>query len=211
MRLKDLFVVPSGQKITDKYLRRVLVSSICSILLCMGCLAGTTWAWFTVSIENTDNMINIGTPEVKILVDEGEYVPEIDLAEGSHAVSIFHANEGDSFSKKSTLYVTLTVDESNFVYIILDGSNGYHKDLTLKLNTTTKLSWTVSWMAPSQADLLTGDSIVQEAIQEETPEETLTTESEEEETAETTESTEESEDSTETTETAEETEESPVF
>ena len=57
MRLKDLFTVPSGQKVTEKHMRRVLISSICSILLCMTCLVSTTWAWFAISIENEQNEI----------------------------------------------------------------------------------------------------------------------------------------------------------
>lgn len=61
MRIKDLFTVPEGEKVTEQVFRRVLISSICSILLCMACLAGTTWAWFTVSIENTDNVIEIAS------------------------------------------------------------------------------------------------------------------------------------------------------
>ena len=61
MRIKDLFTVPEGEKVTEQVFHRVLISSICGILLCMACLAGTTWAWFTVSIENTDNVIEIAS------------------------------------------------------------------------------------------------------------------------------------------------------
>lgn len=61
MRIKDLFTVPEGEKVTEQVFHRVLISSICSILLCMTCLAGTTWAWFTVSIENTGNVIEIAS------------------------------------------------------------------------------------------------------------------------------------------------------
>ena len=50
MRLKDLFTVPTGEKVTERHLNRVLVSSICGLLLCMACLVGTTWAWFTDSV-----------------------------------------------------------------------------------------------------------------------------------------------------------------
>lgn len=75
MRLKDLFTVPEGQKVTEKYFHRVLISSICSILLCMSCLAGTTWAWFTVSIENQGNEIQIvDLAERVIRVDSGTQV-----------------------------------------------------------------------------------------------------------------------------------------
>ena len=102
--LKYLFTVPEGEKITEKHLTRVLVSSICSILLCMSCLVSTTWAWFAVSVENTGNVINIGTYSVTTTVTrvsdgeqiqptslyqhgyyltEGEYSVKVELQEGS--------------------------------------------------------------------------------------------------------------------------------
>lgn len=57
MKFTQLFSDHDGKKITEKYLYRMLVVSICGIFLCMGCLAGTTWAWFAVTIENKDNVI----------------------------------------------------------------------------------------------------------------------------------------------------------
>ena len=59
MRIKKLFTVEKEEKITEKRLLQVLISSVCSMLLCMACLAGTTWAWFAVSIENENNEIRI--------------------------------------------------------------------------------------------------------------------------------------------------------
>ena len=76
MGIKKLFTVPEGEKITEQVFCRVLISSICSMLLCMACLAGTTWAWFTVSIENTGNVIEIGTnwtePSEEATTDPGQ-------------------------------------------------------------------------------------------------------------------------------------------
>ena len=71
--LKYLFTVPEGVKITDKMLTRVLVANICSILLCMSCLVSTTWAWYTVSIENRGNVIQVGSfdPVVTVLKPDG--------------------------------------------------------------------------------------------------------------------------------------------
>ena len=89
--LKYLFTVPEGEKITEKHLTRVLVSSICSILLCMSCLVSTTWAWFAVSVENTGNVITVGSYSITTTVtslsdgktfdptslyDHGYYLPE---------------------------------------------------------------------------------------------------------------------------------------
>ena len=102
MRLKDLFSVPTGQKITEKHLRRVLVSSICSILLSMGCLVSVTWAWFVVSIENTGNVIQIGSPEIDVDVDELK--DETGSAEYAYTyeVLIEHMGDSDDLGQKST-------------------------------------------------------------------------------------------------------------
>ena len=68
MKIKHLFAVPQGEKVTEKHLRRVLISSICSILLCMTCMVSTTWAWFTVSIENTNNVIEMATATASVQI-----------------------------------------------------------------------------------------------------------------------------------------------
>ncbi len=126
LRIKELFTIPKDEKITEKAFARVLLSSVCSILLCMTCLAGTTWAWFTVSLENTGNVIQIGTAEVNasiISIDGEEPVPDatllvgadddedgggINLPAGTYVFKITHASDYDDLDTKSTLYVTLT-------------------------------------------------------------------------------------------------------
>ena len=51
--------VTEKTKVTENLFNKVLISAVCTILLCMTCLVSTTWAWFTVSIENTGNVIQI--------------------------------------------------------------------------------------------------------------------------------------------------------
>jgi len=131
LRIKELFTVPKDEKITEKAFARVLLSSVCSILLCMTCLAGTTWAWFTVSVENTGNVIQIGTAQANaaIVSVDGEEVPEgvavfagaddeetdagMPLPAGTYVFKITHANDYDDLNAKSTLYVTLTATGTN--------------------------------------------------------------------------------------------------
>ena len=63
-------------------MRRVLISSICSILLCMTCLVSTTWAWFAISIENEQN--EIVTAELTDLLTDlkGAHACEEAVSEG---------------------------------------------------------------------------------------------------------------------------------
>lgn len=56
----------------DKQLRQVLISLIASIVLCMGCLVGSTWAWFQTTITSEGNTITIGEMKVSVSLDKGE-------------------------------------------------------------------------------------------------------------------------------------------
>ena len=161
MKFVNLFSFPKGKKITDKYLGRVLVSSICGILLCMGCLAGSTWAWFTVSLENTGNVIEIDRPEIQVRVaDVAAFESGSVLGSGSYKLVI----ERKDFSQKSDLYVTLTVTEKSSesretiesisVFTVLQAKDGYQAEVKLKLATDCTVSWSVSWFKPNGAKLV---------------------------------------------------------
>ena len=161
MRIKELFTIPEGEKVTEKMFGRVLLSSVCSILLCMACLVGTTWAWFSVSVENTGNTIQIGSPKVSISVNGSNLVSDTVLQSGTHRVSITHASEGDDFQRKSTLYVALTVDGTKLAYTILNSENQYCQEIEIQIPDGKQCSLTcqASWFAPADTDLLVGDTI----------------------------------------------------
>lgn len=86
-KLKYLFTVPEGEKITEKSMSRVLISSVCSILICLTCLFSTTWAWFRVTVES-DITIEIDSP--KLSVD----IKEIDSA-GDRGAIVMSVSDGD--------------------------------------------------------------------------------------------------------------------
>ena len=157
MRLKDLFTVPPGQSVTEKHLRRVLISSICSILLCMSCLVGTTRAWFTVSIEDTENVIWIGEPNVTMAVDAATVQDEAALSAGIHSVTVNHGNPADPLGKKSTLYVTLTfryTGGNTAVYTALTADNGYTSTIEVRNETgaACTMVWEATWFPPFGID-----------------------------------------------------------
>lgn len=161
MWLKRIFSIPAEQKVTEKHLRRVLIASVCSILLCMSCLAGTTWALFVVTMENEGNIIQIGTPEVVLTVNGQEFVSGSELPEGEHKVSIKHANDLDALQEKSILYVTLTIDDAISVYTTLDQQNNYSTDVTVIAERPCSFSWTVTWFKPINVkDALQGENAI---------------------------------------------------
>ncbi len=192
MRIKELFTIPKNEKITEKVFARVLLSSVCSILLCMTCLAGTTWAWFTVSVENTGNVIQIGTAKVNASIisidgqepasdatllvgaDDDEDGGGINLPAGEYVFEITHANDYDDLDTKSTLYVTLTASgvtadgEDAYVcgYVVLDGDNEYEATVTIQAAESCSLSLGVSWFAPANADKLEENILIYPVIDE---------------------------------------------
>ena len=56
----------------DKQMRMVLISMISSIMVCITCLVGTTWAWFHTSITSAGDSINIGELSVAVAMIRGD-------------------------------------------------------------------------------------------------------------------------------------------
>lgn len=179
MRIKDLFTVPSGQKVTERHFRRVLISSVCSILLCMCCLVGTTWAWYVVDIENAGNEVHIGIPQVKVMINENVVTTVTELPEGTHTVTVEHANNPDAFQRKSVLYVILTIDGTRSEYIELNHENGYKAVFYVKVDNGNSIGWQAAWFIPDGVPRLSGDTIdlTSETISEESTEPSEPTES----------------------------------
>ena len=173
MRIRELFTVPKGKKITEKIFSRVLISSVCSILLCMACLMGTTWAWFTVSIENTGNEIQIATvtPSVRITkgtvqvsaVDDTHYT----LDAGSYQVEIQlknNATGADDLNKtqQKELYVVMTATQDGVSKSYCLPFAGTDKMLSYKLQivgNSAEIRFAVSWIAPAAADRI-GSAVI---------------------------------------------------
>lgn len=179
MRIRELFTVPEGKKVTEKMFARVLISSVCGILLCMACLAGTTWAWFAVSIENTGNEIQIATVTANVTItgtditkastgaEQNESVkPEDDvykLAAGTYTIQIELINTaaGDSFGKpKGPVYVLMSAtqeDIEHYYYFCFEGSK---EKAEQKLNVNGQeatVSFSVHWIEPVSASAV-GDA-----------------------------------------------------
>lgn len=115
MHVRDFFTVPTDKKISEKAFARVLISSICGILLCTCCLAGTTWAWFIAGVENPNNVITIATVTAKatILQGEDEIAPDADgsytLPTGAYTLLLGVENDATS---AQPVYVLLTVTKN---------------------------------------------------------------------------------------------------
>ena len=169
MRIKELFTVPEGTKVTERIFTKVLLSSICSILLCMVCLVSTTWAWFTVSIENQGNVIQIAqvTTDITVKDAQGDKVtadPALGayfLEAGKYDIQVKvknTANGPDDLNKaQNDVYVVMTVANNgspkSYCFTFQGGSNAPQKleDFQI-LDATATVSFSVSWIKPASAE-----------------------------------------------------------
>ena len=176
MRTRELFTIPEGKKITEKMFGRVLFSSVCSILLCMACLVGTTWAWFTVSVENEGNEIQIATVTQKIkIMNGGTEISPADgtytLEAGNYGVEIQLDNNAtgtDALNKtQRTVYVLMTVtqnDVSESYFLAFAGAEKNH-DYELQIGSNTaEIRFSVSWIKPASATLIGNEAVVIDEI-----------------------------------------------
>ena len=171
MRIKELFTVPNEKKITEKIFSRVLISSVCSILLCMACLMGTTWAWFTVSIENTGNEIQIAevipTVEVKkegamvSLVDgaypleAGDYTVEIQLSNNATATDDLNITQRDVY-----VVMTATQDGVSKSYCLPFAGTDEMFSYALKIvGKAAEIRFSVSWIEPASATPIGSETV----------------------------------------------------
>lgn len=56
---------------TRKSTKRALLLSVCSIMLCLVMLIGTTFAWFTDTASTAVNTIQSGTLDIELLAEDG--------------------------------------------------------------------------------------------------------------------------------------------
>lgn len=184
MKIKRLFTVPQGEKVTEKHLRRVLISSICSILLCMTCMVSTTWAWFTVSIENTGNEIQIATATASVQIspvaatdENGAYI----LNAGENytvAVTVSgYDSKVDAFGIKGKMYVKMSAAVSGkpeqIAWFEFSGNGEQVVELTV-YEGATLCFYPISWETPSSDERVGTALTLGEEPTEVTPESTDT-------------------------------------
>ena len=90
--IKFALHIPRHSKSTDENILRLLVPSLLGILLCMICLAGTTWAWFTASVQTQPQTIEAANYDIAVSItnesgDDAVYRP---TAPRSYAVFYSH-------------------------------------------------------------------------------------------------------------------------
>lgn len=96
--IKSILYVPKHYKPTDENIRRLLVPSFLGIILCMICLAGTTWAWFTASVQTQPQTIAAANYDITVTVNDKPVNGAISLTVGeSYKVTLTATGTANEF------------------------------------------------------------------------------------------------------------------
>ena len=116
-----LLYVPKHGKVSDKEFTRIMISSVLGIMLCVICLAGLTWAWFSGSVSSAANNITAASFNIQIDVkvkDTEKTVPHT-VENGIYSFSL---ENNKVYDVKITADGTATTGYCE----VLFGKNVYH-------------------------------------------------------------------------------------
>ena len=116
-----LLYVPKHGKVSDKEFTRIMISSVLGIMLCVICLAGLTWAWFSGSVSSAANNITAASFNIQIDVNvKGTETPVSPTVE--NGIYSFSLENNKAYDVKITADGTATTGYCE----VLFGKNVYH-------------------------------------------------------------------------------------
>lgn len=173
--LKHLFTVPEGEKVTDRHLKRILLSSVCGILLCMTCLMSTTWAWYTVTLESDPITIQVAEYSLTVEVDGTALTEQTHTLEANAQANVEFLFETDAtagaMNPTPSRYVVITVsDETGAQKAIFYVLVGTENKLTLSTDEACTVQYALAWQAPGgeSKQLENGASVILIDLSDET-------------------------------------------
>ena len=173
--IKKLFYMQNNDKVSDKSLSRIILSSIAGILICGVCLASLTWAWFSSSVTSISNNITTASFSPRFKFQQNET--------GSHPVEVgdgsYQLNGGEytvtitAYGSASTGYCNVKLklsDNDIYTYHTVqlypeDGSGGSQSTVKFTVNSTNTFYLTVTsqwgtYAKPEGEALIGGDITV---------------------------------------------------
>lgn len=73
--LKNIFYTAKHSKPSDETILQMIAPSIMGIALCMVCLAGTSWAWFTSTVQTSPQTIEAANFNISVAVTDADDQP----------------------------------------------------------------------------------------------------------------------------------------
>ena len=163
--IKSVLYIPKHQKPTDENILRLLLPSLMGIVICMICLAGSTWAWFTANVQTKPQAIAAANYEIEVTIDgepvaapislQAGQIYKITLTAGGTAAEFggYCKVEGDG----KTRYTEQMLPGETLTFTLIPDSDGMY-------------TFTAVWGKYSgEANISSGDTVGQEPAEEETP------------------------------------------
>ena len=139
----SLFYVPKYEKVSDVSFSRIIVSSVLGILLCIFCLAGLTWAWFSGSSSSAANSITAAEFKVKVTING----IDITSADGKYTLN----------QTENKITVTADGSATTGYCIVKFGGNTYHTIQIFKVPAEKKpqsVTFTVKSVAGAELEII---------------------------------------------------------
>ena len=134
-RRKSIYHWRKQEKATDANIMQLLMPSVFGIIICLVCLAGMTWAWFT------------DTGEVSAApLRSAQHKVQVEIKDAANGTEVQSGGDGEYTLTKDALYnVTLTVVESTsyggFSAVSVDGDTYYTE--RMQKNNNNSITFTV--------------------------------------------------------------------
>lgn len=165
----SLFYVPKHEKVSDISFSRIILSSVLGISLCIICLAGLTWAWFTSSVTSSANTITAADFSVEIEFKQNESViqPETqnesyELNNGEYEVTVTASGTVSTGYCKVELKLSDTTTTYHTIQLYPAGGDGKPKsvEFTVDVSNISYLKITPQWgtYAKQDGEALIGES-----------------------------------------------------
>ena len=124
-------------KVTDKALSRLILTSVLGILLCLACLCSITWAWFSKGITSGNTKIETAECTLTVTATDGSTaVTGVDgIGVGETATVAMGANSASG-------YCVLSADGTSYYTDYMVGGKDVAQSLTFTLVVTAKISVT---------------------------------------------------------------------
>lgn len=74
--IRSLVYPAKHEKLTDENIMRMILPSVIGIILCMVCLAGATWAWFSATVQTQPQSIAAANYDIEVLIENADKTVE---------------------------------------------------------------------------------------------------------------------------------------
>lgn len=110
-KIESFMYVPKHSKPAEENIYRMLLPSIMGIVVCMICLAGATWAWFSAVVTTSPQTLTSAHYDVSVFIDDTDAPAEngiYTLHEGVNTVKL------TATGNASTGYCKIVIDDKTY-------------------------------------------------------------------------------------------------